>query len=166
MRRSRYFILLLVVSSLIVSSAMPAFAISSIFNFFSASDYSINTNQTVYFTAKTTYDYVYIANPYSSNFVTELSAYHFNRPSTYQAVGLSSPNNWIYYSTGIFVSPCYRLYEHWWLIIPPVTKYVKFQAVAKSAPAGSRRGSRHGQSRELDLDVSYGDPAWIYTTHN
>ena len=155
-----------VVCLFFLASTTTAFGLSSITNSFSADDYTISTGQTIYLHARSVYGWVYFPNPYSSNFVTEVNAYHFRRPQTYQSSGLSNPNNWLYYSTGLFTSPCYRLHEYWFFIVPPMTAYVRFTSVAESAPSNTRRGHRHGQSVELNWDISYGGPAWIYTTHN
>lgn len=162
----RKLVILVIASSLLMLQIAPAFAISVISNTFSANDYTINTNQTISFHAKTVYGWTVIPNPYSSNFVTEVNAYHFNRPQTYESSGLNNPNNWVYDNSALFTSPAYRYYSGRLWIIPTQTKYLKFTAVAKSAPSGSRRGHRHGQSTELNWDISYGSPAWIYTTHN
>lgn len=163
--RSKLAVLILALVMLL-SQAVPALAVSVISNSISANDLSISTNQTVNFTAKTIFGWSAMPNPYSSNFVTEMNAYHFNRPVTYQSAGLNNPGAWNYYNPGIFTSPTYRYYSGWLWIQPTQTKYLKYTAVAKSATSGSRRGHRHGQSTELNWDISYGGPAWIYTTHN
>lgn len=153
----------LTVSVLLVSVA-PALAVSVITNTFSANDYSISTGQTIYFHARTTYGWSIMPNPYTSSFFTEVNSRHFGKPSTYQSSGLNNPNNWQYADPGRFVSPSWYYYSGIFSVIPTVTKYLKFTAVAKSAPAGSRYGHRHGQYQN-GLD-SYGGPAWIFTTHN
>lgn len=166
MFRKKYFILGLA-AIIVMATAMPALAVSSITNTFSASDYSINTGQSINFNTQTVYGWIVLPTPYPSNFVTEVSGYHFNKPSTFASGGLPNSNNWIYDSTPIFISsPAYRYASGKLWIIPTQSKYLKFSATAKSASGGSRRSHRHGQSIELNWDISYGSPAWIYTTHN
>ncbi len=162
----RKLIVLVTASILLVTQVSSAYAISVITNTLSANDYTINTNQTISFHARTVYGWSVMPNPYSSNFVTEVNAYHFNRPQTYESSGLENPNSWGYFNPGIFTSPAYRYYSGWLWIVPTQTKYLKFTALAKAAASGSRRGHRHGQSTELNWDISWGDPAWVYTTHN
>lgn len=159
-------ILTLMIFTMLFASALPAFAISSISNSLAISDYSVNTGQSVNFSAKTVFSYNLMPNPYSSNFVTEINAYHFNRPSTYQSAGLINPNGWVYSNPGIFTSPTYRYYSGKLWIAPTDTKYLRFSSTAKSAATGSRRSHRQGQSTELDWGISYGSPAWVTTTHN
>lgn len=159
-------ILFSLIFAILLSSSLPAFAYSNIINSFSASDYTVNTGQTVNFSAKTVFSYTGMPNPYPSNFVTELNGYHFNRPSTYQSSGLASPNNWGYFNPGIFTTPAYRYSSGKFWILPVQTKYLRFSSTAKSAPGGSKRSHRQGQSTELNWDISYGSPAWITTTHN
>jgi hypothetical protein len=159
-------ILLLGVLILLLSLSVPAaFAISRINNDFWANDYTIRTNQKIYFTAKTTFGWTLFYHPYSSNFVTEVNAYHFRRPFTYRLRGLRN-SGWYYRSRGLYTSPCYRYYSGWLWIWPTTTKYIKFTARARAAARGSRRAHRHGQSTRLNWDISTGWPAWIFTRHN
>jgi len=154
----------LMVTSLVLTSITPALAVSVITNRFSANDYTISTGQTIYFDANTTYSWSIMPNPYTSSFFTEVNSNHFYKPSTYQSSGLPNPNNWIYKNDWGYVKPSYYYYSGIFSVIPTVTKYLKFTAVAKSAPSGSKYGHRHGQIQN-GWD-SWGAPAWIYTTHN
>jgi len=146
--------------------ASPAYAVSDIDNFFTANDYSINTNQTINFYATTEFGHVagLPTNPYPSNFLTEVNAYHFNKPNTTASAVIPNPNSWTYLSTGWVVSPCWHYYSGTMWFWQSKTAYQYFTAVARSAPAGSGRTSSHGQY--WNGSDSVGPTAWVYTTHN
>lgn len=150
---------------LLLLEAAPVFAISSISNTFSASKYTISTGQTVSFQAKTTYSWIYFPNPYTSNFVVEVNAYHFNRPVTTSG-NVPNPSNWVYYYSGNYTSPAWRYWSRKFWIISTWEAYLNFNAVAKAAASGSKRGHYHGQCRALDWGISYWYPAWVYTTYS
>ncbi|HEY3374272.1 MAG TPA: hypothetical protein VGK02_04315 [Candidatus Aquicultor sp.] len=163
--RKRAMVIFAAVFMFVLVQAIPALAVSNISNTFTANDYTPSTNQTIYFSAKTTYGWIVIPNPYSSNFVTEINATQFNKPVN-TSYNVPASVNWGYYNPGIFVSPAYRFYSGWWMITPTVNAYLNFSAVAKNTAYGSQYRHRHGQSTELNWDISYGSPAWVTTTKN
>lgn len=161
-------VLSLMVFALLLSSALPAFAVSSITNRYHANDYSINTGQVITFKSESVYDNIGIGpiyNPYASDFYTIVNYDHFNKPSTFASSGLNSSNNWIYdnYDSRIGGGKGWYYNSGVFWIYTPQTKYLRFTATAKSASSGSRKTHAHGQNH---WSVSYGGRANIYTTHN
>lgn len=153
---------LFIAIALVLSQALPAFAISNISNTFTANDYTPATDQVISFSARTNFGWVAIPNPYSSNFVTEVNGSAFNKPVN-QSYNVPVSVNWGYYNLGVFTSPAYRFYSGWLGIVPTQNYYVNFTAKAKNLSGQYRH--RHGQSTELNWDISYGSPAWVTTSH-
>lgn len=163
--RFRALVLPALVALVIACTPAEAFAISNITNTFTANDYTISTGQTVTFNAKTTYGWVYVPNPYTSNWCTEVNYRAFNRPTTQSSSGLTSPNNWVYKSsTGHYVNPCWQLYQGDFLMMPTQSFSAKFIATAKSETRGTRRSSYHGQWDNGSASAGY--PSYVTTTHN
>lgn len=160
-------VLLLAFVMTLLLAATPAYAVSSITNYFSASDYSVSTGQSIKIYPKTVAGHMagIPTNPYPTNFMAEVRATHFNKPVPYSTSGLPNPSSWAYVSTGDYVSPSYHYYSGELWVFTPRTLYNYCNATIKSASAGSRYGSRHGQ-RIAGTGASYGDAVWIYTTHN
>lgn len=152
---------------MLLASTMPALAVSRITNTYSASDYSISTGQVVSFSAKSSYEWIIIPNPYPSNFYTEVNYRHFGTPSTITRSNLPS-KSWVYDTDGYFTGtdPSYYYYSGRSWILPTENSTLGFRATAKSAASGNRRRSGHGQNTALDGTISYGGAAYIYTTHN
>ncbi|KAF0209463.1 MAG: hypothetical protein Q8S43_04580 [Actinomycetota bacterium] len=152
-----------VLAMAILLLATPAYAVSSVTNTFKAGDYTVNTGQSVTISASSVYDWMYVPNPYTSNYDEEVSYSMFNKPSTYAWGGLTN-TAWTYKSAGHYVSPCWELYQPDFWVVTKATIYANANASAKSLAAGTKKSSRHGQYQ--NGWVSYGTATWFTTTHN
>lgn len=165
MLKKKIFFIMAIVGSMMLSNALPVFAVSSVSNSYWKSKTYFSTGSKGSFRSKTGYGHVagLPLNPYTSDFYTELNYRHFNQPNITAYSGIPY-KSFSYKSSGSKTggdSAWYYNSGSFWVWLP-FTAYLSFDAYAKSASAGWER-SGHGQYNRPW--VSYGPDAYIYTYH-